>query len=148
MSQDTLNANRSDTSQTKQELKNKNKIIHHYNLDRSTHKYLTTESQRFSVPTKKEYYHPPVTAQQTLNAAMKVLRNQLENSIASSRFYQILTKIAPYINNVFVFGYFNQTVPVVPATNPYLYPQTKKGQNWRNFMEDRHYLNPGYDDQD
>jgi hypothetical protein len=133
--QDTV---KSDTGQAKQELNQQNqKVIHHYQYDRSTHKYLTTESKRFSVPSQTKHYKPPFTGQKTLDLAMEALHEELSHSITNSRVYRILTKIAPFINNVFVFGYYDQLAPVVGPDNPYLYPQTKKGQAWLNFTNKR-----------
>jgi hypothetical protein len=133
--QDTI---KSDTGQVKQELNQQNQqVIHHYQYDRSTHKFLSTESKRFNVPSQTKHYKPPFTGQKTLDLAMKALREELSHSITNSRIYRILTKIAPFINNVFVFGYYDQLTPVVAPDNPYLYPQTKKGQAWLNFMNER-----------
>jgi hypothetical protein len=134
---------KSDTSQIKRELKQRFQgIINHYQFDRSTYKYLAPESKRYDVPSPTKFYKPPLTGQKSLDAAMKVLRKELNNSITNSRIYRILTKIAPFINNIFVFGYPNQTAPVISPWNPYLFPQTKSGQAWRNFMEKRHYSKP------
>lgn len=136
--QDTLKNIRSDTSQVRRELnQQKQKVIRQYHFDRSTHKYLSSESNRFNVPTPTKYYKPPLTGQKSLNAAVEALNDNLINKLMNSRIYRIITKIAPYINNIFVFGYFNELPPIVAPDNPYLYPQTKKGQAYLNFIESR-----------
>jgi hypothetical protein len=127
--QDSINTNRSDTSQTTRKLEQQKKtILKHLRTDRNIYKYLTPESKRYNVPSPTEHYKPPFTGKKSLNQAMIAYRKSLENSITSSRFYQILTKIAPFINNVFVFGYWQNTAPVIGPDNPYLFPKTKKGK--------------------
>jgi hypothetical protein len=141
--QDTAKTIKSDTSQIKRELKQRYQgIISHFEYDRSTYKYLVPESQRYNVPAPTQYYKPPFTGKQSLDAAMHFLREELNNSITNSRVYRIIAKIAPFINNVFTFGYYNQLPPVIAPDNPYLFPQTQKGKAWRNFMLNRDSSQP------
>ncbi|HYW35747.1 MAG TPA: hypothetical protein VE868_10105, partial [Balneolaceae bacterium] len=60
----------------------------------------------------------------------------INNSLANSPFFQLLGKIAPFIDNIFVFSVYNNTAPLVAPDNPYLYPQTKKGQKELQSMQD------------
>lgn len=136
--QDSDRTNRSDIEQKKQKLKQqKQQILRRYHFDRSIHKYLTPESKRFEVPSKKEYYTPTATGKKSVSAAMRILRREWTTGFFNSRFYNILTKIAPFINNAFIFGSYRQVVPVIAPTNPYLYPQTKKGRAWDRYMQKR-----------
>ena len=100
----------------------------HYHSDRTTHKYLHKESSRYNVPSPTKHFVPKATGKKSLQAAMKDYHKELDNSITNSPIFKILSEIAPYINNVFVFGYYNDTSPVIAPDNPYLYPQTKKGK--------------------
>jgi hypothetical protein len=122
-------AQQSDTSRTRHELQQNHKTIpQSYNSDRSTHKYLMPKSGQYKVPSPTTHYTPPFEGQKSLDRAVAAYHKELEKSIVNSPIYQIISKIAPFINNVFVFGYYDQTAPVIGPDNPYLYPQTAKGQ--------------------
>lgn len=122
------NAQQSDTTQTKEKLETQRKALQQYHSERSTHGYVLTESGTYNVPEPTEYYTPPFTGQESLDRAVTFYRQEMENSVANTRLFQIIAAIAPFINNKFQFGFYQiYDLPIVERDNAYLYPQIKDG---------------------
>lgn len=121
------NAQQTDTTQTKEKLETQRKALQQYHSERSTHGYVLTESGTYNVPEPTEYYKPPFTGQESLDRAVAFYRQEFENSIANTKLFQIIAKVAPFITNSFQFGFYQiYDLPIVERDHPLLEPQIKE----------------------